>query len=138
MTYAEKLKDPRWQKKRLQILERDNWQCQSALLCQIDVEPLEPTNCLKEFFVWKRDRSNPTLHVHHKKYRKGADPWDYPDDELITLCAPCHEYESLDERGRAIHSLMMAIEKLTPKEIFELSTLANEQKWSRPKATLGV
>ena len=26
--YSQKLKDPRWQKKRLQILERDEWNCQ--------------------------------------------------------------------------------------------------------------
>jgi hypothetical protein len=25
--YSDKLKDPRWQKKRLQIMERDNWCC---------------------------------------------------------------------------------------------------------------
>jgi len=28
VTYAEKLKDPRWQKKRLEIMERDEWTCQ--------------------------------------------------------------------------------------------------------------
>ena len=28
MGYSEKLKDPRWQKKRLEILERDNFRCQ--------------------------------------------------------------------------------------------------------------
>lgn len=28
MTYSEKLRDPRWQKKRLYILDRDNFSCQ--------------------------------------------------------------------------------------------------------------
>lgn len=28
--YKEKLKDPRWQKKRLQIFERDDWCCQKC------------------------------------------------------------------------------------------------------------
>ena len=29
--YSEKLRDPRWQKRRLEILERDAWQCQACL-----------------------------------------------------------------------------------------------------------
>ena len=33
MTYSEKLSDPRWQKKRLLILERDNFSC---VKCQAD------------------------------------------------------------------------------------------------------
>jgi hypothetical protein len=70
MTYQEKLKDPRWQKKRLEILERDEWSCQ--ICC--DTES--------------------TLHVHHKFYEKGKDPWDYKNDMLATLCLECHEEES--------------------------------------------
>lgn len=69
MTYAEKLKDPRWQKKRLDILSRDNWIC---LLCE------EPGK---------------TLHVHHRVYEYGKDPWDYEDGNFDTLCVECHEYE---------------------------------------------
>lgn len=67
MTYGEKLKDPRWQKKRLEILERDKWTC---LIC---------------------DSKDKTLHVHHGYYKRGVDPWDYPDWSLKTLCSPCHE-----------------------------------------------
>jgi len=29
MTYKEKLLDPRWQKKRLEVLERDGWACRA-------------------------------------------------------------------------------------------------------------
>lgn len=64
--YFEKLKDPRWQKKRLKILERDNWSCQRC------------------------GENESTLHVHHKKYLPGKDPWDIPENLLITLCAECH------------------------------------------------
>jgi len=64
MTYSEKLKYPRWQKKRLEILNRDNWTCQ---LCG-DTET--------EF------------HVHHKKYTK--EPWDAPEEDLISYCKHCH------------------------------------------------
>ena len=72
MTYSEKLKDPRWQKKRLEILERDGWACQ---ICG--------------------DSENP-LHVHHRIYIKGNAPWDYDADSLVTLCEVCHEYETHD------------------------------------------
>lgn len=67
MTYAEKLKDPRWQKKRLEIMQRDEWECRGC-----------------------HDKNN-TLNVHHLKYINSNEPWDYPDDLLITLCEECHE-----------------------------------------------
>lgn len=67
MTYSEKLKDPRWQRKRLEILQRDDFMC---LICQDSAQQ---------------------LHVHHKQYRRGADPWDYPDSNFVTLCCECHE-----------------------------------------------
>ena len=66
--YSEKLKDPRWQKKRLEILNRDKFTCQ-----------------------WCLD-SESTLHVHHLWYSKG-EPWDVEDDSLITICENCHEGE---------------------------------------------
>lgn len=67
MNYSEKLKDPRWQKKRLKILERDKFTC---------------TSCT--------DKEN-QLHVHHIKYIFGNEIWDYDDKLLITLCADCHD-----------------------------------------------
>lgn len=65
MTYSQKLRDPRWQKKRLQILELDNWTCQS---CRSTTKNLQ---------------------VHHLVYRK-IDPWDYADVCYQTLCEDCH------------------------------------------------
>jgi len=67
--YSEKLKDPRWQKKRLEVLERDNWKCQ---------------NCGDEQSM---------LAVHHLYYEKGKEPWDYPLEAFKTLCELCHEDE---------------------------------------------
>ncbi len=64
MNYKEQISHPRWQKKRLRILQRDNWSCQ---LCG-DTET--------------------TLHVHHKSYFKKA--WDANDSDLITYCEACH------------------------------------------------
>lgn len=65
-TYSEKLKDPRWQKKRLEIMDRDSWACQ---------------DCGKD---------NGTLNVHHLRYINGKKPWEYKNNYLITLCDSCH------------------------------------------------
>jgi hypothetical protein len=65
MSYSEKLKSPKWQKKRLQILERDEFSCN---LCGDDTTE---------------------LHVHHERY-VGQMPWDTPDKYLNTLCKNCH------------------------------------------------
>ncbi|MCP4345705.1 MAG: AAA family ATPase [Desulfobacterales bacterium] len=67
--YSEKLKDPRWQKKRLEIFQRDNWTCQ------------EP-DC---------GDTATTLVVHHKQYIPDVEPWEYEDEDLVTLCVNCHE-----------------------------------------------
>jgi hypothetical protein len=69
-TYLEKLKEPRWQKKRLEVFDRSNWECE----CCGDKEK--------------------TLHVHHKAYKKNAEPWEYEEHELACLCEDCHEYET--------------------------------------------
>lgn len=71
--YSEKLKDPRWQKKRLEIFERDHWKC---VYCGEDTKML----C-----------------VHHMRYTPGIEPWEHENTSLITLCEDCHSEEH-DER----------------------------------------
>ena len=66
-SYFEKLKDPRWQKKRLVILQRADFTCE-----------------------WCGEKER-TLHVHHGYYERTKDPWDYADDTLRCLCDECHE-----------------------------------------------
>lgn len=65
--YSEKLKDPRWQRKRLEIMERDDFSCKICMDCES------------------------TLNVHHSYYGKGLDPWDYDSEYLMTLCEECHK-----------------------------------------------
>lgn len=67
--YDEYLRDPRWQRKRLEILSRDSFTCQKC----------------------GDDKS--TLHVHHRHYMVARLPWDYPSELLITLCESCHKEE---------------------------------------------
>lgn len=67
-TYQEKLKDIRWSEKRSRIIIRDRSTCQYCFA------------------------KNVTLQVHHFHYPESpADPWDSHDDDLITLCAACHD-----------------------------------------------
>jgi len=67
-TYAEKLKDPRWQRKRLEVLNIHDFTCDG---CYGDGN---------------------TLHVHHLYYVSGRDPWEYPNFALTVLCEDCHSF----------------------------------------------
>lgn len=64
--YSKKLRDPRWQKKRLEILEAAQWKCED---CGDDKAELQ---------------------VHHSIYIKGFQPWDYSQNTLMALCSSCH------------------------------------------------
>ena len=64
--FSAQYKDPRWQKKRLEVLEYDKFTCQRC------------------------GATDKELHVHHSQYTKGAKVWDYPVCALITLCSDCH------------------------------------------------
>ena len=79
--YRQKLKDPRWQKKRLEVFQRDNFTC-----CYCG--------------EWEE-----TLHVHHLRYRKGFEPWDYDFSDLLTVCETCHSFESA-QRGTIEQALL--------------------------------
>lgn len=79
-TYGELLRDPRWQKRRLEIMSRAEFHCEQC------------------------DDGGTTLNVHHKLYRKGAMPWDYTDDELACICENCHktEHQARESLNRAL------------------------------------
>lgn len=64
--YKSDLSDGRWQKKRLEIFKRDNFEC---LNCH------EPNQ----------------ISVHHLHYENGVKPWEYDNDSLVTLCDRCHD-----------------------------------------------
>lgn len=83
--YRKKLLDPKWQKKRLEILNRDEFKC---VECKSDCK---------------------TLHVHHKNYIFGNEPWDYPSTNFITLCEDCHQMEEYfkNEFKGLVHDLLL-------------------------------
>lgn len=93
--YSKLLKHPEWQKKRLEILNRDNFTCR---LCG-DTET--------------------TLHVHHFEYSK-VFPWNIESDKLITLCEYCHNIVEKLNTGLSVklrlqdfkHGIIKASEKI--------------------------
>jgi len=65
MNYKEQIKDGRWQKKRLEIMNRDGFKCRAC-------------------------KSENSLNVHHLYYLPGRMIWDYDNEGLVTLCENCH------------------------------------------------
>lgn len=92
-SYAELLKDPRWQKKRLEIMQRDNFTCQ---LCG--------------------SKSN-VLNVHHKRYIDGKYPWEYSGNILVTLCEDCHKMVHINKPTKGVNiSLGDIVKDINSKE----------------------
>ncbi len=84
MTYSEKLKDQRWQKRRLELLEAAGWKC-TRKECE-------------------NPKEKPELHVHHKVYLRGLDPWDYEDWALQVVCNECHA--AVQEQMESAHVVL--------------------------------
>lgn len=86
--YQKKLTDPRWQKRRLEVLNAADFAC---------------SNCGDD---------KTSLHVHHAIYFKGLDPWEYADEHLVCLCAPCHSEQT--EASKKLKVLLAANPYLVP------------------------
>jgi hypothetical protein len=65
--YSKMLKDPRWQRKRLELMGEAGFKCQEC------------------------GNESETLNVHHCYYEKGKKPWEYEDGCYLVLCEKCHE-----------------------------------------------
>ncbi len=92
-SYYEKLKDPRWQKKRLEIMERSGFCCD---ICH---------------------DKNSTLNVHHYYYIKNYNPWDYPDNALGCLCENCHI--EIQDKCNELMILISHFKEFVPWEHFD-------------------
>lgn len=73
LTYAQQLAHPKWQRRRLEMLNAAGWAC---------------TAC---------GNDDNQLHVHHRQYFKGRMAWEYADHELAVLCNDCHGSEHYDD-----------------------------------------
>jgi len=111
-TYSELLQHPKWQRKRLKIFSRDNWTCRTC------------------------GDTETTLHCHHKKYTYGNTPWEYPDEDLITLCKTCHDIVGMlkkDENHLDIETMSISytseytiVADKTPKAVL----IINDEIWT--------
>lgn len=82
-SHSHLLNTEEWRNKRLKIIKRDNCRC---------------VYCGNRFH----------LHVHHKYYSAYpngvlVDPWNYPDDALVTLCAYCHQRVHARKKIKVYH-----------------------------------
>jgi len=67
MTYYEMLKHPKWQKKRLEVLELNRFRCE---------------NC---------GNAEDQLNIHHGYYDNSLKLWEYDNDTLYCYCETCHK-----------------------------------------------
>lgn len=102
--YLELLKSPEWQKKRLEIFERDNFSCLSC-------------GCTTK-----------NLQIHHLRYLAyDTLPWLYPNYLLATYCEVCHETEHLigDQVRDGFYEIMEA-NKLFIKPLAQVQILIDK------------
>lgn len=66
LSYAEQIKRPEWQKRRLERLKISSFTCDQC------------------------GSSENELHVHHLLYKKKAMIWEYDNVDLAVLCSSCH------------------------------------------------
>ncbi len=66
-SYLEMLRDPRWQRARLDTMQRAGFACERC-----------------------GDKET-TLNVHHKNYKRDHAPWEYELSNFVCLCRDCHE-----------------------------------------------
>jgi hypothetical protein len=85
MSYSDLLRDPRWQRMRLEVMQRADFACEEC-----------------------GDKTT-TLNVHHTYYAPGRKPWEYEPESLRCLCERCHELvtQLLDETRRTIGALKL-------------------------------
>jgi len=99
MTYSDKLKDPRWQARRAEVLNRDDYTCRDC------------------------GEKPDSLDVHHLHYRKGAQPWEYPLNFLMSLCRDCHENrQSIEDEAKERIALMFG--KMSVWRVYEMGKVA--------------
>jgi len=128
--YAQYLRTNHWKTKRLEILDRDKFLCQTcgaydttsrknkaseivlewSYLLAISWTDTSGQNRISSLNKPQGQPDKPyNLQVHHKKYVVNALPWNYDNKDLITLCNYCHLEEHnqnhipiYDEQGKLI------------------------------------
>jgi 5-methylcytosine-specific restriction endonuclease McrA len=111
ITYSDKLATPEWLERREKIKARDGHAC---VLCG----------------------AKKPLHVHHLRYVRGKEPWEYPDEALVTLCAQHHAAihdETMHIQAENVLLAALRRAKINSLEIIELTAvcLRHETEFSK-------
>ncbi len=108
--YSELLLTKEWNNKRDIIINRDKYKCticnkeatvdlDFTNFCWITRHIYEYTKINEngneeiasfEYDTFENSDKRYFLHVHHKYYILSKNPWDYPEEALVTLCNWCH------------------------------------------------
>lgn len=81
--WAVQYRNPKWQKKRLEVMQANEFSCQ---VCGDKDE---------------------TLNVHHKAYIKGRKVWEYDAEQLECLCETCHK--TVHEQKEKLDALLLLV-----------------------------
>lgn len=98
--YANLLRSPLWQQKRLQILNARGFQCEE---CQ---------------------NKEQELHINHRHYEKGKKPWEYADEVYLVLCSDCHTERHTVEQDIRVELGQMDLNALLQlRNLFDIQCL---------------
>lgn len=121
-SYSESLRDPKWQKRRLEILSAADWACEDC---------------------GRRDQA---FEIHHNFYIRAFryQPWRYERDLLMALCEGCHEIrQNLEEAlfvaiARRLRRISIAdLEAYAWDQIYDEVKLATENRATEPPTPPG-
>ncbi len=87
IAYNVKLRDPRWQARRMEIIRKAGFRCEDC------------------------GRVSPWFEVHHCCYIRGREPWEYDDELLMALCHDCHQFRQ--GREEALHIVLGMVTRHT-------------------------
>lgn len=105
--YLEMLRSPKWQKKRLEILQKHDFKCDEC---------------------GERDRE---LQVHHCWYEKGKMPWDYPDECFKVQCDTHHKMWHEEK-----HLLDVSVAKLSLRHMMNLMEMVERDNFVSDMSTI--
>lgn len=111
--YWQKLQSPQWQRRRLERLQKAEFVCE----------------CCQD--------SGSQLHVHHLRYVKGREPWEYADNELRVLCEACHE-RAHEDRVALIEALLTVVAGAGPDDLELAAVIAGWIDARNPPNELAV
>ena len=119
LTYADKLRDVRWKRRRDDLLRRSNYTC-----CECGTPLTSGTM---------------DLQVHHVVYITALDPWQYPDELLVVVCDWHHRERQAVEQAIFVevgkHLATLNVHEMRRQPIYTFfeddSTLTVLPEWMR-------